>query len=325
MSVARPKPIVVGVDDSTSSREAVVYAAWEAERRGVPLRMVHGYVVPTPCLTPLAPLLDEQTLLASARDRLAQTAQVIRSRRPRLPLESRAVGASGVEALVRESATASLVVVGKPRQGGLARSPIGSVATQVVVNACCPVLVVPRSEVVPAAIPGAGPVLVGVDGSTTSEAVLGFGFEQASARGVPLVAAHVWSVPELTGLSAVGGGVEWDCDRDQAQAQVQETAERTLAEALAGWQERYPEVTVRRWVIHSFGTARVLLDVAREISAGLLVAGSRGRGVVAGAVLGSVSQVLVSHAVAPVAVIGPLAGSSVQADLEPARTGQSRT
>jgi nucleotide-binding universal stress UspA family protein len=321
MSTAGPKPIVVGVDDSISSRRAVVFAAWEAERRGVPLWLVHGYRVPTPCLTPLAPLFDERTLLTSARDRLAKTAQVIRSRRPQLSLESRAVRASGGEARVQESATASLVVVGMPHLGGFSRVPIGSVVTQVVINARCPVLVVPRSEVVPAPIPGVGPVLVGVDGSPTSEAVLGFGFEEASARGVPLLVAHVWSVPELTGLTAVGGGVEWASDRDRAQTQLQEAAERTLAEALAGWQERYPQVSVRRWVVHSFGTARVLLDVAHEVSAGLIVVGARGRGGVAGAVLGSVSQVLISHAMVPVAVIGPLAGSSIDADYEATRIG----
>jgi nucleotide-binding universal stress UspA family protein len=322
MSTARPNPIVVGVDDSISSRQAVVYAAWEAERHGVPLRMVHGYLRPTPCLTQLAPLLDEYALLASARDRLAKTAQRVRSRRPALVLETTAVRASGADALVQESALASLVIVGKPHLGGFSRSPIGSVATQVVVNARCPVLVVPRSDVVPPPIPGAGPVLVGVDGSVTSEDVLEFGFEEAAARGVSLVAAHVWSVPEVTGLSAVGSGVEWDSDRDQAQIQLHETAERTLAEALAGWQERYPQVTVRRWVVHSFGTARVLLDIAHQVSAGLLVVGSRGRGAVAGAVFGSVSQVLISHAVVPIAVVGRLAGSSVGADLETARTSR---
>jgi nucleotide-binding universal stress UspA family protein len=314
---------VVGIDDSIASQTAVVHAAWEAERRGLPLRVVHGYVVSTPCLTPLAPLLDETALLTSARERLAQIAQTVRSRRPQLPLTTSAVRADGAAALIQESATASLVVVGAPRMRGFARPPIGSVAGQVVRGARCPVLVIRRSEVVPAPIPGAGPVLVGVDGSPHGESVLQFGFEEASARGVALVAAHVWSVPELTGLSAVGSGVQWDSDRVRAQAQLQEDAERTLAEALAGWQERYPEVMVRRWVIHSFGTARVLLDVAHEVSAGLLVVGSRGRGAVAGVAFGSVSQVLISHAVAPVAVIGPRAGSRVKEGRGSARSARA--
>jgi nucleotide-binding universal stress UspA family protein len=278
------------------------------------MHLVTGYLVPTPCLTPLAPILDERTLLASARDRLASVAGAVRSRRPRLPITTSAVRADGVEALIQESATATLVVLGASHLRGFAGS-IGSVAGRVVAGARCPVLVIRKPEVVPAPVPGSGPVLVGVDGSPAGENVLRFGFDEASARGVALVAAHVWSIPELTGLSAIGGGAEWDPDRGRAGAQLQERAERTLAEALAGWQERFPEVTVRRWVIHSFGTARVLLDVAREVSADLIVVGSRGRGTLSGAVFGSVSQVLINHAAPPVAVIG----SQAAAGVEPAR------
>ena len=308
MSTARADAVVVGVDDSVASQAAVAHAAWEAERQGLPLHLVTGYLVPTPCLTPLAPMLDERVLLATARDRLASQAQAVRSRRPRLPITTSAVRAGGVEALIQESATATLVVLGASHLRGFAGS-IGSVAGRVAAGARCPVLVIRKPEVVPAPIPGPGPVLVGVDGSAAGENVLRFGFEEASARGVPLVAAHVWSMPELTGLSAIGGGAEWDPDRGRARAQLQERAERTLAEALAGWQERFPEVTIRRWVIHSFGTARVLLDVAREVSADLIVVGSRGRGTVSGAVFGSVSQVLINHAVPPVAVIGSRAAT----------------
>lgn len=322
MSTARRGPVVVGVDGTSSNREAVVNAAWEAERRGLPLRLVHGYLIPTPCLTPLAPLFDDKQLLAAARDRLAETAQAIRSRRPQLPLMTTAVRASGGAALVQESATASLVVIGSPRHGGFAGSPIGSVAAQVVADARSPVLVVPRSEVVPAPVPPPGPVLVGVDGSADSQTALGFGFEEASARGVALVAVHVWSVPQLTGLSRVGGGVHWSADVSRAQLELQENAERILAEAVAGWQQQYPEVTIRRWVVHSFGTARVLLDVAREVAAGLLVIGSRGRSGLAAMVQGSVGQVLISHSEAPVAVLHSDPGAPGET-VEPVVTGHA--
>jgi nucleotide-binding universal stress UspA family protein len=268
--------------------------------------MVHGYLVPTPCLTPLAPLFDEHLLLAAARDRLAEVARVVRSVFPHVPIDTRAVRASGGEVLVQESWTASLVVIGAPRLGGKVGAPAGSVAAHLVANARCPVLVARPSQAVPPQIPDGGPVLVGVDGHEPSAKVLNFAFEEASVRGVALVAVHVWSVPELVGLSRVGSGAAWASDPDQAQLQMHQNAERVLAEALAGWQERYPHVTVRRWVVHSFGGGRVLLDVARAVDAGLLVVGSRGRGALAGAVFGSVSQVLMNHADAPVAVIGPL-------------------
>lgn len=322
MSTVGRGPVVVGVDGTSSNREAVVQAAWEAERRAVPLRLVHGYLVPTPCLTPLAPLLDESRLLAAARSRLAEIARAVRSRRPQLPLTTRAVRASGGAALLRESATASLVVIGAPRHGGFAGTPIGSVAAQVVADARGPVLVVPRSAVVPAPVPPTGPVLVGVDGSADSELALGFGFDEAAARGVALVAVHVWSVPELSGLSRVGGGARWDSDPNRAQLELQETAERILAEAMAGWPERYPQVPVRRWVVHAFGAARILLDVAQEVGTGLIVVGSRGRSGLAAMMPGSVGQVLISHSEATVAVVHPNCARVPAEGAEPVRSGQ---
>jgi nucleotide-binding universal stress UspA family protein len=303
MNTVRSASVVVGVDDSASSRQAVVYAAWEAERRGAKLRMVHGYLVPTPCLTPLAPLFDDDELRAAARDKLAETARVVRARRPRLPLETAAVRASGAEALIEESATASLVVLGSPHHGGFARSPIGSVASPVVAGARGPVLVVQRSEVVPAPIPGAGAVLVGVHGLDDSPAVLEFGFEEAAARDVPLVAVHVWSGTHV--------GIESGSRR-------QDFAERILAEAVASGHARHPQVRLRRLVVPGPAAARVLLDLAREVGAGLLVIGSRDRRGIIGSRCGSVGSVLLSHAEVPVAVIRPPGGLRTGIDLEPA-------
>ena len=323
MNTARPR-VVVGVDGSRASHEAVVHAAWEADRRALSLRMVHAYVLPTPCLTPLPPLFDENLMSAVARDQLAEAAQVVRSKYPYLPLETKAVRAFGSVALVQESATARLVVIGAPRLGGRAWSPAGPVATQIMASARCPVLVVPPSLAVPPPVLGAGPVLVGVDGYAPSEPVLSFAFDEAAVRGESLVAVHVWSVPELTGLGQVTSGVQWARNPDQAQLQVQENAERILAEALAGWQERYPQVRIRRWVVHNFDTGQVLLDAANEVAAGLIVVGSRGRGTLAGTMLGSVSQSLISHAVAPIAVIGPLADPRQGVDRQALRVPEER-
>jgi len=319
MSTARPGPVVVGVDASAASQAAVVQGAWEAERRGVAVLMVYGYLVPTPCLTPLAPLLDDKMLLTSAEDRLAQIARTVRVRRPRLPIITSVVRAGGDVALVKESATASLVVVGPPRFRGFTGLSIGSVARQVMAKARCPVLVTRRSKGSPAPTSAAGSVLIGVDTSPVNQSVLRFGFEEAAARGVPLVAAHVCPMLELARPDSVE--VEGDPGRAGAREEEHGNELRKLGDVLAPWQERYPEVDVRRQVIHGSGTARALLDVAHAVSADLLVVGSRGRGrgrgrgPVAGAVLGSVSQVLISHAGTPVAVIGPLAAHSLNAGL----------
>jgi len=79
---------------------------------------------------------------------------------------------------------------------------------------------------------------------------------------------------------------------------VEEAA--VLAERLAGWQDKHPDLTIER---------RVVLDrPAQELTAlsegaQLVVVGSRGRGGFAGLLLGSVSQALLRHTACPVAVV----------------------
>ncbi|MBV9319170.1 MAG: universal stress protein, partial [Mycobacterium sp.] len=76
-----------------------------------------------------------------------------------------------------------------------------------------------------------GPVLVGIDGSPASEAATALAFDEASRRGVELIALHAWS--DFT-LGFELPGLEWSAMQVQAQ--------QTLAERLAGWRERYPDV-----------------------------------------------------------------------------------
>lgn len=125
------------------------------------------------------------------------------------------------------------------------------------------------------------PVLLGIDGSPASEAAVAVAFDEASRRGVELIALHAWSDLEVVELP----GLNWSAV--EAEAQV------LLAERLAGWQERYPDVTVRRVVVCD-RPARQLVE--RSQTAQLVVVGSHGRGGVTGVLLGSVSNALV-HAV----------------------------
>lgn len=83
-------------------------------------------------------------------------------------------------------------------------------------------------------------------------------------------------------------------------AQVREVELCLLAERLAGWREKYPDVVVDRFVVLDRPVA-ALLGFAEH--AQLLVVGTRGHGALAGALLGSTSQALVHHSPCPVAVV----------------------
>ena len=291
-------PIVAGVDHSRASEAAVACAAAQAGRRHLPLLLVHGYLVPTPTLTPMPPLYDEHELTASARMMLEAAVARTRSTHPDLVISTKIVAGSGGQALVAESLTASLVVVGSRGAGGFLGVLVGSVAAQVGRHAHCPVLVV--REPAAGSRPATGRVVVGVDGSAQSTVALAFAFEEAQARGSALIAVHVWSVAQLSARSV---GTVWSPNLLTARSQLHEVAERVLVEALAGWPQKYPDVDVRSWTVHGDDPARTLLSTADEIDADLLVVGSRGRDGLSGLVLGSVSQAVVTHATGSVAVV----------------------
>ena len=138
--------------------------------------------------------------------------------------------------------------------------------------------------------------MAGVDGSAASAAVLEFAFDEADARNVPLTVVYAWWMRPIDGL---GPTTPWQYEPDQAAAQ----ARRALAETVAGWAEKYPDVEVHAVARRDMNPVLALVEESRD--AGILVVGSRGRGGFAGLLLGSVSQSLVDNAQCPVAVVRP--------------------
>ena len=135
-------------------------------------------------------------------------------------------------------------------------------------------------------------MVVGADGSPTSQAGIRFSFEAASLRDAPLVAVHAWSDVPLPPSRELASS--WDPVRQQEL----EVLDQRLAESRA----LYPAVRVERVVVRD-NPAHVLLDRAED--AQLVVVGSRGRGGFRGLLLGSTSQALIYHAACPVAVVPP--------------------
>ena len=139
-------------------------------------------------------------------------------------------------------------------------------------------------------------MVVGVDGSPTSEPALAMAFEEAAIRGAELVAVHAWVefASDTVYASARQFFVDWDA--------IENREREMLAERLAGWREKYPDVTVRR-VVMGGRPARCLVEQAAD--AQLLVVGSRGHGGFAGMLLGSTSHALIHHAPCPLLVVRP--------------------
>lgn len=284
------RPVVVGVDGSPDSRAALVWAAREALCRSVGLRLAHGYTPPLSETTNPYPATTYEAAVHTARALLAANADRVAAEYPGLPVQRVFVVGAPAGVLVGESHTAGLVVLGARGRGGFPDLLTGSVATQVAAHAHCPVVVL-RHDAQPD-----GPILVGVDGSAHSTAALGFAYEHAAAHGRPLVALYAWRALPPDNLGPV---TAWHYDPDQAR----EEAARLLAEQLAGWADKYPDVAVTREPVLSFNPGETLVDASRTAS--LVVVGCRARGGFAGLVLGSVSRTLVHHAHAPVAVVHP--------------------
>lgn len=285
---AQPHPaggrIVVGVDGSASSLAAVGWAADEARRRGLGLQLLHADIVPTLTGAAAAPGADGDSALW-----LQRAAAVAESRSPGVGIVT--TGRSGwpVPLLLEEAAGAALVVLGSRGLGGFTGALVGSTAVGVTVHSPVPVVIVRGDGVTAAGLP----VVVGVDGSPVSADAVTFAFDAADRRGVPLVAVMSWSDVVL---SAVAGTLDLLTDW----AEVKREHERALGSALAGHQDRYPDVPVERVLVHDRPVRALLRESER---AQLLVVGSRGRGGFAGMLTGSTSHALIYHAKIPLAVV----------------------
>jgi nucleotide-binding universal stress UspA family protein len=282
--------ILVAVDSSPQSDAAVRWAAHEAALRHLPVRLAH-VVVPVTVSWPVASFAADyskwqednaQHAINQARNVLSAHLGQIETTAP----ETEVLYGYAVPTLVGASKDASMLVVGSRGIGAFGRAVIGSTSSGLVHHAHCPVVIV-HSDQEPSA-DRTLPVLLGVDGSEASEAATAFAFDEASHRGVDLVALHAWSD---VGIFPLLGG-DWHRYEDEGH--------EVLGERLAGWQERYPDVNVHRRIVCDL-PARWLIEESRR--AQLVVVGSHGRGGFAGMLLGSVSTAVAESANAPVVVV----------------------
>ncbi|WP_102418541.1 universal stress protein [Mycobacterium sp. 4858] len=282
--------VLVCVDGSVASDAAVAWGTREAVMRGMPITLMHA-VPPVVVGWPVGQLYADmpewqqdsaQQVIDRAREALG--ASLGGAEPPEIRTQT--VYSAIVPALIEASEDAWMLVAGSQGLGALGRLLLGSVSTGLVHYAHCPVAVIHSDE--DAAPDFGAPVLLGIDGSPASEAATALAFDEASRRGVGLVALHVWSDVGVFPIL----GMDWH-DREKEGQEI-------LAERLAGWQERYPDVHVERKLFCDKPSEWLLKESEQ---AQLVVVGSRGRGGFPGMLLGSVSSAVAQSARVPVLVV----------------------
>ncbi|WP_067537021.1 universal stress protein [Nocardia crassostreae] len=283
-------PIVVAVDGSAVAYHAAAWAAAEAALHGCPLHIVASVAIPTG-FGPGAMLAESDILwlrtdgerVVGEASRVARTAPAGAS----ITITGDVTMEPIIPHLIAASGSARMVVVGSRGLGALRRGLLGSVSTALTRHAHSPVAVVHAAAPIDP-VSAERPVLVGVDGSPNSVPALELAFAEASARKVGLTALHAWSDYLGADLPVPG----WDV--------VREMESELLAERLAGFGERYPDVPVRR-ILTMDRPVRSLLEESEH--AQLLVVGSHGRGGFTGMLLGSTSAALLHDADCPTIVV----------------------
>ena len=284
-STMKQGSVVVGVDDSPGGAAALSWAVRYAALRRRPLLIVNGAGDPRDSAELLGPEEARTLLRAAARLVADEALGVARGLAPDLDVEVSTPVCDARDALIDCSATASLTVVGTRGRGPVRSLLMGSVSTAVVAHASSPVAVVREVEPDQAR----GHVVVGVDAGPSSTELLEYAFELASTESRDLDVVHSWSTHDTF--------VDWTSYEQRLERMDEH--ERAFSESMAGYQEKYPDVSVVRHLPEA-GPAQTLVALSR--TAATVVVGSRGR-TGARAVFGSVSREVVEHAHCTVIVV----------------------
>ncbi len=225
--------VVVGVDGSPDANRAVEWAAWQADRDGRRLVVVHGA---------RATDTDWLALWTVDRDRVDraryEASQAIvddavtlaATLRPDVEVQGILVDADPRAALVDAAESAHLVVVGRRGLSPWRSVVMGSVSTSVSRHADCPTLV--TGEGLPASISG---VVVGAAGTPESGVVIEQGFHQAALHDVPLTVVHCFW--DIAGQQAYGATVH-------PEELGVEDLRLLVSESVAGFATEFPDVEV---------------------------------------------------------------------------------
>ncbi len=288
--------IIVAVDESQGSRDAIALAGTLAGITGSTLMLVNVFPYD---LHPSRALNSE--FEAYLRQDSRELLERLRSAQGDETVEVKAIAnpspSHGLHELA-EQEDAALIVVGSTHRGRVGRALPGSTAERLLHGAPCPVAVAPNGYV---ARSGEAPAIIGCgyDGSPSARRALEAARRIAAATGARLriVSAFEPLAYDLPPGSIAMGGMATYNDR------LHERASAEVVSAVASIQKSEPGVEAQFTV---GDPVRILAAASEELD--LLVVGSRGYGPMHAVLVGGVSGRLVTEAACPVMVFPRSAG-----------------
>ncbi|QWF21006.1 universal stress protein [Nocardioides sp. LMS-CY] len=285
--------IVVGIDGSQHSGNALEWAVARARLGGEQLELISAYsVAPALDFYSYHALADSQPIdwYAEHSQQVLEAAVTrVRELAPELACTLTPARGHAANLLATASEGADVVVVGRRGLGRAASALLGSVSNRLTVEAKCPVVVVGDGE-----LPTRGPIVVGVDGSEFGTSALRYALGEAALRRTTVRAVAAYDF--LSQVYRIDAELT-ERIRKEAEAQAAETITRAAEEA--------------RWADPaSVGVAEVVVEgppaeaiLAHAGDAQLVVVGTHGKGIVRRVLMGSVSRQVLHDADRPVAVV----------------------
>lgn len=273
--MAEQRPILVPLDGSKLAENALPDAAWLSRITGAPIRFIH--------------VLDTD-VAAEDRGKAAETfrgyTEEIAADHGLRETTCDVVAGSAADEILKESESASAIVIATHGRGGFRAMIVGSVADKVIRGASVPVLAEPGLEHPAVPVPGKA-VVVGLDGSPEAEQGLKMARELAAASKVPIVLVRAFSLPPPA-------GIEFSYYPADLGATLEAAAKEYL-QATAQPGEKY--------VLMQGDAATAVLEAADQHAAGLIVLTSTGKGLAKRIALGSTTDRVVHSTSRSVLVI----------------------
>jgi nucleotide-binding universal stress UspA family protein len=294
--------IVVGVSGRPSTLVAVDWSVdYATTHDGLGIELVHvvedswGFI----------PMDVRDEVVAQAQTQLDDHIARTRLLAPGVTVNGIVLEGPSIGRLVEQADDAELLVVATHPLRRFGNQVFSTGAAQIAARAHCPVAVIPDLRTPRGRKPAAEPVavhpqhpyrsavVVGVDGSSTSDLAVQFAADEAVRRNLALVMVYSWRVPP----SMVAADMETGWLHEPTPADG-----RVLAEAVAGLAEQHPGLEIVQEM-----TASSPIDALRDAASGahLLVVGTHGRQGISRFWLGSVSHQILLAMPCPVVVVRP--------------------